>query len=672
MENRNLLDGETSPYLLQHRDNPVHWRPWCQAALDEARETGKPILLSVGYAACHWCHVMAHESFEDPATAKVMNELFVNIKVDREERPDLDAIYQSALQLLGQQGGWPLTMFLTADGEPFWGGTYFPDRPRYGMPAFRQLLEGVSSAYERKTGDVEQNVAALRNGLAQMSEAAPSDGNLAIGRIETAAESLLRAIDPVHGGLNGAPKFPQPSIFKFLWRSHLRTGNADIGRAVTRTLDAMCQGGIYDHLGGGFARYSTDEEWLAPHFEKMLYDNAQLIELLLEAWRKTRNPLYETRIRETINWIEREMIAEGGGFSSTIDADSEGEEGKFYVWQEAEIDRLLGTESEIFKAAYDVTPGGNWEGKTILRRLIDAPPPASETEAVLARHRAILLAERDRRIRPGLDDKVLADWNGMAIAALAEAGTIFGEPGWVDRATGAWDFVTTAMAEGGRLAHAHRLGRNTAPGILDDYAQMARAGITLFEITGETRYLDRARHYADHVEAHFTDDDAGGYFFTSDDSETLITRTKTAMDNAVPSGNGVMMEVLARLWKLTGEVTWRERAERLFAAFTGDFDRRFIGYPTLLGGYEYLAAGTDLVIVGTDRAEVNRFAGAARALPLPSASLLRLTPGNALPDGHPALGKGMKDGATTIYICQGTICSAPVTNLDELASSQDG
>jgi hypothetical protein len=672
MENRNLLDRESSPYLLQHRDNPVHWRPWGQAALDEARDTGKPILLSIGYAACHWCHVMAHESFEDPATAELMNRLFVNIKVDREERPDLDAIYQSALQLLGQQGGWPLTMFLTAAGEPFWGGTYFPDQPRYGMPSFRQLLEGVSSAYERKTGDVSQNVEALRNGLAQMSETAPSDGNIPVDRIDAAAASLLRAVDPVHGGLNGAPKFPQPAIFRFLWRAHLRSGNPEIGQAVTRTLDAMCQGGIYDHLGGGFARYSTDEEWLAPHFEKMLYDNAQLIELLTEAWRKTRNPLYETRIRETIAWIEREMIADGGGFSSTIDADSEGEEGRFYVWSADEIDRLLGPDAEIFKAAYDVTPGGNWEGKTILRRLLDAPPLAADTEAALARQRAILFAEREKRIRPGLDDKVLADWNGMAIAALAEAGAVHGEPGWVDLARNAWDFVTTSMADGDRLAHAHRLGRNTAPGILDDYAQMARAGIGLFEITGEQAYLDRAMQFAKHVEAHFADRENGGYFFTADYSETLITRTKTAMDNAVPSGNGIMMEVLARLFKLTGDASWRERADRLFASFTGDFDRRFIGYPTLLGGYEYLAAGTDIVIVGKDATGIAAFAEAVHRLPFPSPSLFRLGPDGSLPAGHPAEGKGMIDERTTIYICQGSVCSAPVTTLEELVSRHDG
>ncbi|MEQ9199913.1 MAG: thioredoxin domain-containing protein, partial [Rhodospirillales bacterium] len=357
MADRNLLSNETSPYLLQHQDNPVHWRPWGADALKAARDEDKPVLLSIGYAACHWCHVMAHESFEDPETAEIMNRLFINIKVDREERPDLDAIYQSTLQLLGQQGGWPLTMFLTPDGEPFWGGTYFPDTPRYGMPSFRQLLKGVSSTYQQKSDDITKNVDALRDGLAKMSAGAGAgDDDISLAQIDAAATALLRAVDPVNGGLNGAPKFPQPCIFKFLWRAGLRTGNPDLKQAVIRTLDAMSQGGIYDHLGGGYARYSTDDEWLAPQFEKMLYDNAQLIDLLVDVWRGTGSDLYETRIRECINWLEREMIADGGAFSSTIDADSEGEEGRFYVWQEAEIDALLGDDSPVFKAAYDVSP----------------------------------------------------------------------------------------------------------------------------------------------------------------------------------------------------------------------------------------------------------------------------------------------------------------------------
>lgn len=668
MENRNLLDRETSPYLLQHKDNPVHWRPWGPEALGEAREQDKPILLSIGYAACHWCHVMAHESFEDDATAAVMNDGFINIKVDREERPDLDAIYQSALQLLGQQGGWPLTMFLTPDGEPFWGGTYFPDTPRYGMPSFRQLLQGVGNAYREKSGDVEKNVEALRNGLHQMSTITPAADNISLDQIDAAAGSLLRAIDPVHGGLNGAPKFPQPSIFKFLWRSALRTGREDLAAAVTRTLDAMCQGGIYDHLGGGFARYSTDDEWLAPHFEKMLYDNAQLLELLTDVWRRTRNPLYETRIRETIGWVAREMIADGGGFSSTIDADSEGEEGRFYVWQAAEIDELLGDEAEVFKAAYDVTPGGNWEGKSILRRSLDQPFTPSESESALARMRAILFDAREKRIRPGLDDKVLADWNGMMIAALADCGATFGEDSWIAMAEQAWSFVTTAMSDGDRLHHANRLGRNTAPGILDDYAQMARAGILLHDVTGKEVYLEQAIRWANHVQDNFLDPASGGYFLTAADAESLITRTLNALDNAVPSGNGIMMEVSARLFRLTGETVWRDRAERLFRSFSGDFERRFIGYPTLIGGYEFLAAGSDIVIVGENSGDIAAFDRATRGWPLPLATRLRISPSDTLPEGHPATGKGMKDGRTTLYICHGTVCSAPETSLDSLES----
>mgnify|MGYP003666883914 FL=1 len=670
MGDRNLLSNETSPYLLQHQDNPVHWRPWGADALQAAKAEDKPILLSIGYAACHWCHVMAHESFEDPETADIMNNLFINIKVDREERPDLDAIYQSTLHLLGQQGGWPLTMFLTPDGEPFWGGTYFPDTPRYGMPSFRQLLNGVSSAYQRKSEDIVKNVGALRDGLAKMSaEAGAAGEDISLAGIDAAATSLLRAVDPVHGGLNGAPKFPQPCIFKFLWRSGLRTGNPDLKQAVIRTLDAMSQGGIYDHLGGGYARYSTDDEWLAPHFEKMLYDNAQLIDLLVDVWRETGSDLYETRIRECVAWLEREMITEGGAFSSTIDADSEGEEGKFYVWQEAEIDALLGEDSTVFKAAYDVGPHGNWEGKTILRRTKAPELNDHSQEAALAGMRAKLFAEREKRIRPDLDDKVLSDWNGMMIAALADAGATFGEPEWTNRAISAWSFVLQNMNDGNCLSHAHRLGRNSAPGILDDYAQMARAGIALFEATGDKACLDQAINWVDYANTHFLDKEQGGYFFTADNAEALITRTRTAMDNAVPAGNGVMMEVLARLWRLTGDVTWRHQAEHLFKTFTGDFSQRYISYPTLIGGYELLIDSVDLVILGRDEADIASFSRAVRQHPLPVATRLLLNSSDDLPDTHPAFGKAMVDNRTTLYICHGTVCSAPVTSLTEIASA---
>src|SRR5271166_2718351 len=419
----NLLRHETSPYLLQHAGNPVHWRPWGVAALEEARTEQKPILLSIGYAACHWCHVMAHESFEDPDTAALMNQRFVNIKVDREERPDIDHLYMSALHALGEQGGWPLTMFIAPDGAPFWGGTYFPPEPRWGRPSFRQVLQGVSEAYRTDHAMVAKNTAALRQVLARMSTANPGDLPTPV-HLDAVAAALLRLNDPEHGGLRGAPKFPNPPIFRFLWQNAFRTGAPEGQEALHLMLQRMSQGGIYDHLGGGYARYSTDAIWLVPHFEKMLYDNAQLLELLAFAHADRPSPLYAERAEETVGWLLRDMRATKGAkaaFASSEDADSEGEEGRFYVWTADEVDAALseaglGAVAAAFKRAYDVTPGGNWDERIILRRV--TPRGAPDEEAALARARAALLAARDRRVRPGRDGKVLADWNGLTVAAL--------------------------------------------------------------------------------------------------------------------------------------------------------------------------------------------------------------------------------------------------------------
>ncbi|HEX6101458.1 MAG TPA: thioredoxin domain-containing protein, partial [Alphaproteobacteria bacterium] len=453
----NLLARETSPYLLQHKDNPVEWHAWGQEALERAKRENKPILLSVGYAACHWCHVMAHESFEDEFTAELMNQLFINIKVDREERPDLDQIYQTALQLLGEHGGWPLTMFLTPEGEPFWGGTYFPPAPRYGRPGFRDVLAAIAAAYKDDPEKVQKNVGAIRDALKQM--AAPQGGAaLPPDLARRAAERLAQEVDPTWGGIGGAPKFPQAPIFLLLWRAGKAGRNEMLRNAVRLTLQRMAQGGIYDHLGGGFARYSVDAEWLVPHFEKMLYDNAALLELMVTVWQDTRDPLLEARIRETVGWVLREMVADGGGFAASLDADSEGEEGKFYVWTEAEIDAALPTElAEPFKRAYDVSAEGNWEGKTILHRNRAPELGDVESEAKLAEARRILFEIRAKRVRPGWDDKVLADWNGLMIAALADAGAVFDEPDWIAAARRAFDFVRGKMSEGGRLRHSWRL-----------------------------------------------------------------------------------------------------------------------------------------------------------------------------------------------------------------------
>src|SRR5512134_3064619 len=489
----NRLARETSPYLLQHRDNPVHWWAWGPEALAEAARANKPILLSVGYAACHWCHVMAHESFEDEATAAVMNELFVNIKVDREERPDVDAIYMGALHRLGEHGGWPMTMFLDAQGRPFWGGTYFPKEARWGKPAFVDVLRQVASIYREQSETVAHNAELITAMLAQTG--GPGEGPaITDALLSELTQRLLGAVDRINGGLAGAPKFPQWSFLWLLWRGGIRYDNAAAREAVAQTLTHICQGGIYDHLGGGFARYTVDERWLVPHFEKMLYDNALLVDLMTEVYRETGDPLLKTRIAETVDWFAREMIAEGGGFAASLDADSEGEEGRFYVWSAAEIEAVLGPEdAREFGRVYGVTPGGNWEGHTILNRLGSLELGSPEQEARLAEMRARLLVRRAGRVRPGWDDKVLADWNGLMIAALVNAARTFEQPSWLGLTKRAFAFVSDEMTEGGRLRHSYRQGRRHAPATASDYANMIWAALRLYQATLEPRYREAAR-----------------------------------------------------------------------------------------------------------------------------------------------------------------------------------
>ncbi len=658
----NDLAQETSPYLLQHQDNPVHWQPWSETVLAEAQAADKPILLSIGYAACHWCHVMAHESFENDEIAGQMNDLFVNIKVDREERPDLDAIYQNALGLLGQQGGWPLTMFLTPAGEPFWGGTYFPPESRYGRPGFPEVLRQMASIYADQRDQVAQNARSIMQGLGQM--AAPRAESVALepDMLDDIAAHLLNEVDPFLGGIRGAPKFPQVPAFTLLWRAWLRGGDERYHRAVVTTLDQMSEGGIYDHLGGGFARYSTDDRWLAPHFEKMLYDNAQMIELLTLVWQETGSALYARRVAETVDWTLREMIAPDGGLAATLDADSEGEEGKFYVWNEAEIDQLLGARSEAFKAAYDVSARGNWEEKVILNRSRRLGLGEAMDEEALAADRAILKAVRDDRIWPGWDDKVLADWNGLMIAALVAAGQAFARLDWIDAAAAAFDFVTARMAEGDRLWHSYRVGKLRQPGMLDDYTAMARGALALYEARGEARYLERAQAWIATLDAHFWDEGAGGYFFTADDAPGLITRQRHCTDNATPAGNAVVTEILTRLWHLTGESRYRARAEAVFHAFSGDLRRNFFPLTTYLNNLETALRPIQIVIAGNPAAaDTAALAAAVHNTSLPG-RIFQVTSADAtLPTSHPAHGKTTIDGAAAAYVCIGETCTLPLT-----------
>jgi uncharacterized protein YyaL (SSP411 family) len=667
----NRLSAETSPYLLQHKDNPVDWWAWGEAALSEAKNSNRPILLSVGYAACHWCHVMAHESFENPEIAALMNKLFVNIKVDREERPDLDQIYQQALALLGQQGGWPLTMFLTAEGRPFWGGTYFPPESRWGRPGFADVLTTLAETYANEPDKVQKNVEGLRQAMAKL--AAPASGGAVSMEItDRIAERLLEEVDQVQGGIGSAPKFPQVPLFHLFWRAWKRTKDQRYKSAVVLTLTRMCQGGIYDHLGGGFARYSVDANWLVPHFEKMLYDNAELIGLLTLVWQETRDLLFQERVREIVGWLEREMLAapdsgpnENGdrAFAASLDADSEGEEGRFYVWREAEIDAVLGAESGFFKQHYDVSAEGNWEGHTILNRSQRPAMLDPAGEARLAAARETLLARRTGRVRPGWDDKVLVDWNGLMIAALAEAAMAFERPEWLALAARAFRFIRRAMMKDGRLFHAWRAGKLQHAATLDDHAHLAAAALALHEATGEAQYLEAAKELTALLDAHFWDRQAGGYFMTADDVKDVIQRPKSAGDNATPNGNGGMVGVLARLYHLTGEQAYLDRAEALVAAFSGEVGRNFFPLAALINSNDFLANAMQIVVVGPrDDAATQALVRAAHDCSLPNRLLQVVAPDAQLPERHPAAGKGMVGGKPAAYVCKGQTCGLPVTH----------
>ena len=666
---RNRLGEETSPYLLQHRDNPVHWQAWSEATLAAAKATDKPILLSIGYAACHWCHVMARESFEDPEIAAKMNRLFVNIKVDREERPDLDQIYQHALALMGEQGGWPLTMFLTPQGEPFWGGTYFPPDQRWGRPAFPQVLAAISEAYASKRDDVAKNVGVLREALQRLGR--PQQGGaIARQQLDPIAERLLRETDQIHGGIGTAPKFPQCGILELLLRAWKRTNQTAYRDAVTKALDAMCLGGIYDHLGGGFARYSTDARWLVPHFEKMLYDNAELVDLLTLVWQETRNPLYRQRVDETLGWVIREMRTPQGGFASSLDADSDHEEGKFYVWSEAEIDAVLGHRAGLFKRYYDVTADGNWEGRTILNRMNSPALADAETERELARCRDELFRARSGRVRPGWDDKVLADWNGLMIAAMANAGLVFERSDWINTARAAFEFVGSQMtAPSGRLLHSWREGRARHPASVDDYANLCRAALALYEAAGDEALLAQARGWAAVLDGHYWDQASGGYFFSADDTEALIARAKTAADSAVPAGNGTLIGVLTRLAILTGDNAYRRRAETIVKTFSGELGRNFFPLATLLNNAELLAEPVQIVVVGEPGDPLfDGLRHAVYGISLPNRVVLSLPPGCELPIDHPAHGKGLVDGRPAAYVCVGPVCSLPLAETEKLVA----
>ncbi|HEY1473718.1 MAG TPA: thioredoxin domain-containing protein [Pseudolabrys sp.] len=672
----NRLASATSPYLLQHKHNPVDWWQWGLEALAEAKRSNRPILLSVGYAACHWCHVMAHESFEDEQTARVMNELFVNIKVDREERPDIDQIYMNALHMLGEQGGWPLTMFLTPNAEPVWGGTYFPNTSRYGRPAFTDILREVARLFREEPAKIEQNRAAL---LARLAEKARPAGKVTIGlkELDAAADQVANMFDPVNGGLRGAPKFPQPAIMEMLWRAGGRSGDARFFETVEHSLERMSAGGIYDHLGGGFSRYSVDERWLVPHFEKMLYDNAQLLEVLALAFQRSGKAVFRERALETVGWLEREMTTREGAFCASLDADSEGEEGKFYVWSKQEIEEVLGPENAAFFAAfYDVSAEGNFEGHNILN-LLNALPRSMEDEHRLSMLRPMLHKKREDRVRPALDDKVLADWNGLMIAALVNAGVILDRPGWLSMAARAFDFVAQQMQQnqrleqrlGQRLGHSWRAGKLSFPGLASDFAAMIRAALALYEATGERHYLERALAWQEAFDAHYADPDTGGYYLSADDADDLLLRPHSTADDATPNPNAVAAQNLVRLAVLSGDDRFRAQADRLIEGILSAAERNLFGHVALLNALDLRLRAAEIVLTGPD---AERLAQAALKLPFLDRIVLRARSAADLAVAHPAQEKLKAAPGSAAFVCVGERCSLPVNEPGKIAEAVRG
>ncbi|WP_428032167.1 thioredoxin domain-containing protein [Ancylobacter sp.] len=663
----NHLADAASPYLLQHKDNPVDWWQWQPEAFEEARRTRRPILLSIGYAACHWCHVMAHESFEDDATAAVMNELFVNIKVDREERPEVDQIYMAALQQLGVQGGWPMTMFLDHEGAPFWGGTYFPKEARYGQPAFTDVLKTMAGAYASSDPRITQNRAALLERLRQKARPA---GQVVIGtnELDDVAGRILGIMDTEHGGLQGSPKFPNTPFLELLWRGWERTGRERLRDAALHALDGMSEGGIYDHIGGGYSRYSVDDRWLVPHFEKMLYDNAQILDLLGLAYSETLAELFRSRAEQTVGWLQREMMTQGGAFAASLDADSEGHEGRYYVWTLKQVlDALGATDAEFFARHYDIVPFGNWEGVSIPNRLKEVARSGAD-EARLALLRDKLLAVREARVPPGRDDKVLADWNGLMIAALANAAPRFGRPEWVELAAGAFRFVAETMVREGRLGHSWREGRLVFPGLSSDYAAMIGAALALHQATGERHYLDLAVDWQSRLESHHAAED-GGYYLTADDAEGLILRPEATADDAVTNPNALIARNLVRLAVLAGDDAYRARADRLFDGLLPRAAPNLYSHAGLLNALDTKLRAPEIVVVGNGE-DADALFETARRLPRADITVQRIEDAALLPPEHPARAKvDALAGGNAAFVCAGGVCSLPVTESNRLADA---
>lgn len=665
----NKLISETSPYLLQHAHNPVDWYPWGDEAFERAKAEDKPVLVSIGYSACHWCHVMEHESFEDESVAAIMNEHFVNIKVDMEERPDVDQIYMNFVQLTTGRGGWPMNVFLTPDKRPFYGGTYFPPVSRYNMPSWPQILTSISEAYQNKREELEESAANIVAELRRLSTVEIAHGGLGTEILDAAFESHSRTFDTVNGGFGGAPKFPAAMSLEFLLRYHHRTGDERALAIVTHSLDKMARGGIYDQLGGGFHRYAVDAIWLVPHFEKMLYDNAQLIRVYLHAYQVSGKEFYKQIAVDTLEYVRREMLDQSGGFYSTQDADSEGEEGKFFVWTPEEIAQILGeTDAAAFDCYFDVTREGNFEGKNILNiKNLAALDEMAEADrkAFLASCRSKLFAEREKRVKPNRDEKVLTAWNGLMLAAFADAAAVLDSREYLDIATRNADFILDQLRSDGRLLRTWKDGGAKLNAYIEDYANVADGLLLLYQSSGIEKYLSETRSLADLMITEFWDEENGGFFFTSNDHEELIVRNKDFFDNATPSGNSVGADVLLKLAKLTADERYERFAVSVLRLATRQVQRHPQGFGRMLSVMEfYLGRGKEIVVIGPLG---NEMESAIFASYMPNSVVVR-SDGNTADTSSVELlkGRGMVDDLPTAYVCENFVCQRPVTTVREL------
>lgn len=658
----NRLAQETSPYLLEHADNPVDWYPWGKEALDAATRDNKPILLSIGYSACHWCHVMARESFEDPEVAAFINQHFVPIKVDREERPDLDQVYMRAVQGMTGSGGWPMTVFLVPDGSPFYAGTYFPPSDRHGMPAFRRVLAAVAEAFSNRPQDVAETAGQVRQYLERPSVPLAS-GELATSLLDEAFAQLARDYDPTFGSFGGAPKFPQPMLIEFLLRTHARSREPSALEMATQTLRAMAAGGMYDQLGGGFHRYSVDERWLVPHFEKMLYDNALLPRAYLDAWQVTGDRDFRRIVQETLDFVARELRASEGGFYSSLDADSEGEEGKFYLWTPADLRQALDPdEAAAIARAFDVTETGNFESRNILH------PVTPDAIELLERARPKMMAFRERRVHPHRDEKVIAGWNGLMMRAFADAGRILDRSDLVAIATTNARFLLEHLRRGGRMLRSYKDGRALVSGYLEDQAAVADGVLSLYEATFDPSWITELRSLIGEMLAAFWDDGQSVFFDTANDQPPLVVRPQDVTDNAVPSGNSIAVDVLLRAGRLLGEPGWESIARRVLQRLSPTAAKAPLAFGRLLAAMDFeLGHAVELAVVGDPAdARTRQLLDVVRVRYVPN-GLLALSPSDA--DGHSIAlldGRRAIDGRPTAYLCERFVCQAPTTEPAEL------